>query len=600
MGLVGGGRKAFRRRAASVTAACVAALGVAAIAAPTAWAQGTGEAAKAVHDGRRPKLVVVISIDQFRADYLRRLADLYLPAEQGGKVGGFRYLMTAGSDFLDARYQHFPLYTGPGHAVILSGSHPYKNGIVGNDWWDRARKQVVYCVDDPAQKTVGAVPGGDADRHPMGPANMRTTTVGDELKLATAGRARVVTLSFKDRAAILLGGHTQDVCLWYDADGGRWVSSTAYCKDGKLPAWVDALNAEAIPDRSLGKAWTPVVGADALASHSFRTTLPPNANPGGIGAAFPHTVPAQKGRTAYGAFTYTPFGNAFIFESARRAVVAEKLGQRDTPDVLAFNLATNDYVGHGFGPYSPESVDLAVQTDRQLSDFLNFLKETVPGGLKNVVVALTADHGVAPVPEDLAPRNLPGGRYQPRQIPEAVQKALAARFGEDTWISTSADGKQNGGFVENFVYLSDEAISRALAGAKARSRAEIEQAAADAVTALNLPGVYAVFTRSQVLNRALPDNDLGVHLANGIHPRLTGDLVVINEPEYLAGGGGTSHGTAFAYDTHVPLVLCGFGIAPGAWADPVTPADLAPTLCTLLGIEFPSGCDGRILKPALK
>lgn len=558
--------------------------------------------ARALHAGQRPKLVVVISIDQFRADYLRRLTDLFLPAEPTrGTVGGFRYLMTAGSDFLDARYDHFPLYTGPGHSIILTGSHPYKTGIVSNDWWSRSEKRGVYCVDDLRFKTVGAAPGGEADTHPMGPGNLRSTTVGDELKLATAGRARVVSLSFKDRAAILLGGHAQDVCLWFDGDGGRWVSSTAYAKDGKLPAWVDAVNRESIPDKAIGQTWTPSVSAAVLAERSLPAPLPESVNPSGVGRAFPHVVPNTRNRAGYTAFSLTPSGNAYVFETAKRAVVGEKLGQRDAPDLLAFNLATNDYVGHAFGPYSPEALDLTVQTDRQLSDFLNFLNRTVPGGLKNCVVAVTADHGAAPFPEDLTARDMPGGRYTSRSVPDAIQKGLSARFGDDTYIAQSADGKENGGFIENFVYLNDEAIGHILAANKARNRAEVERAAADAIEALNLPGIYAVYTRSQILTGQMPNNDLARHLANAIYPSVSGDLIVVNEQDYLSSRPGTtSHGTPYAYDTHVPLLISGFGITPGTWADPVTVADLAPTLCTLLGIEFPSGCDGVLLKAALR
>jgi predicted AlkP superfamily pyrophosphatase or phosphodiesterase len=568
----------------------------------SASAQVRDETARAMREGRRPRLIVVLSIDQFRADYLRRLADLYLPPTQGGNVGGFRYLMANGADFLDARYNHFPLYTAPGHAVILTGGYPYKTGIVSNNWWDREKGRDIYCVDDPRYKVVGAAPTSKAT--PMGPLNLRSSTVGDELKLATAGRAKVVALSLKDRAAILMGGHTQDVCLWFDTEGGRWISSTAFSRDGKLPAWVEAVNAEGIPTKALGQEWKPVVRPEMLAARAFAPALAPEANPSGIGRTFPHRIGAEPTAANYNGFTLTPYANAYVFETAKRAVAAEKLGQRTdgVTDILAINLSTNDYIGHAFGPYSPEAVDCAVQTDRQLSDFLNYLNRTVPGGLKSLVFAVTADHGVTPIPEDAAARNIIGGsgRVPFRAIPDAIQQALTLHFGEAAWIPKSADGTESGGFIENFTYLNDAAIARAIAAGRAKSRAEIEDAAMEAVRALNLPGIYDIYTRSRVLSGALPPSVMSRHFGHGIHPKLSGDLIYLVEPMHLASSAPTTHGTPYAYDTHVPLLLCGFGITPGTFADPVSPADLAPTLCALLGIEFPSGCDGVILRQVLR
>ena len=563
---------------------------------------GNGEFAANVRHFKRPHLTVVISIDQFRADYLRRLTDLYLPARQGdGKVGGFRYLMTQGSYFVDARYQHSPTFTGPGHAVILTGGYPYKTGIVSNDWFDKTTHSPVYCVDDPRQKVVGAAAGSTAK--PMGPLNLRSTTLGDELKLATGGAAKVVTISLKDRAAILLGGHTQDVSLWYDDAGGRWISSTAYCKDGRLPAWVETLNAEAIPDRSLGTVWTPSVSAEALA-RTIPPNLPPKNEPYGMGRVFPHAVGKDKIKQNYRAFTLTPAANAYVFTTAKRAVTAERLGQHgDMPDLLALNLATNDYAGHAFGPYSPEALDISVQTDRQLADFLNFLQTTVPGGLKEVVFVVTADHGVVPNIENLQERDITAGRVLDSAVSDAAQKALVGVFGEGDWIGKDTHGKLVGVYMEPYLYLNDAAISQALVSGKATSRAQIEETAARAVAAL--PGIYACYTRSQIMEGRLPQTDLTRHIVNGFHPKVSGDLFVVSEGLYFTDPGTpgpyiTTHGSPYAYDTHVPILIAGPGIRAGIWADPVSPADIAPTLCALLGIELPSACDGTILKSALR
>ncbi|MCW3096326.1 MAG: type phosphodiesterase/nucleotide pyrophosphatase [Chthonomonadaceae bacterium] len=563
---------------------------------------GNGEFAAHVRQFKRPHLTVVISIDQFRADYLRRLADLYLPAQQGsGKVGGFRYLMTQGSYFVDARYNHIPTFTGPGHAVILTGGSPYKTGIVGNDWFDKATHTPVYCVDDPRQKVVGAAAGSTAK--PMGPLNLRSTTLGDELKLATGGASKVVTISLKDRAAILLGGHTQDVSLWYDDAGGRWISSTAYCKDGKLPAWVETLNTEAIPDKALGTVWTPSVSPEAFA-RTIAPNLPPKNEPYGMGRVFPHAIGKEKVKANYRAFTLTPAANAFVFTTAKRAVTAERLGQHgETPDLLALNLATNDYAGHAFGPYSPEALDVSVQTDHQIADFLNFLQTTVPGGLKEVVFVITADHGVAPIVENLQERDISAGRVLESSVADAVQKALVGAFGAGEWIGKGADGKPVGGYTEPYVYLNDTAIDQALASGKATSRAQVEETAARSVAAL--PGIYACYTRSQIMEGRLPQNDITRRVVNGFYPKVSGDIFVVSEGMYYTDPGTpgpyiTTHGSPYAYDTHVPILIAGPGIRAGVWPDPVSPADIAPTLAALLGVELPSACDGTILKSALR
>lgn len=599
--------KAGKKGRSGVCRGGLLAVALAGLTLQTAMAQqapynGNGEFAAGVRQFKRPHLTVVISIDQFRADYLRRLTDLYLPAKQSdGKVGGFRYLMTQGSYFVDARYNHLPTFTGPGHAVILTGGSPYKTGIVSNDWFDKATHAPVYCVDDARQKVVGAAPGSTAK--PMGPLNLRSTTLGDELKLATGGASKVVTISLKDRAAILLGGHTQDVSLWYDDMGGRWISSTAYCKDGKLPAWVEALNTEAIPDKALGTTWTPSVSPKALA-RTIAPNLPAKNEPYGMGLVFPHKIGAEKVKQNYRAFTLTPAANNFVFTTAKRAVTAEHLGQHgETPDLIALNLATNDYVGHAFGPYSPEALDTAVQTDRQISDFLNFLQKTVPGGLNEVVFVVTADHGVVPNVETLQEHDITAGRVLESAVADAVQKELVKTFGAGEWIGKGADGKPVGGYVEPYVYLNDAAMDGAVANGKATSRAQIEEAAARAVAAL--PGIYACYTRSQIMEGRMPQNEITRRIVNGFYPKVSGDLFVVSEAMHFTDPGTpgpyiTTHGSPFAYDTHVPILIAGPGIRAGVWGDPVSPADIAPTLCSLLGIELPSACDGVILKPALR
>lgn len=297
----------------------------------------------------------------------------------------------------------------------------------------------------------------------------------------------------------------------------------------------------------------------------------------------------------------------------------EKLGEDDIPDLLAINLSTNDYAGHAFGPYSPELLDLTRKTDLQLGAFLKFLDEKVEGGLKNgVVFALSADHGVSPIPEDAIARppfGLRAGRVAVEKIVAAVDGALTLRYGKPaggTWFSEgvesrTADGEldleKSGAFVEGFVYLSDEAVDGAIASGEARDRRDIEGAACEAVNTRRIPGVYACFGKQQILRGELGDHPLSKHLARAIHPTLSGDLLILPEQMYLFEEMGpayaTTHGTPYIYDTHVPVIMSGPGIRAGVYLDRVAPTDIAPTLSLLLGIEYPSACDGRPLQRAL-
>ena len=552
--------------------------------------------ADAVLAGRHPRLTIVISIDQFRADYLRRFVQLFLPARQAnGRPGGFRYLMSEGADYVDAHQDDVPTFTCVGHALILSGSYPYKSGIIGNHWFDPAEHAVVACTEDPDVKVVGAAPGSTAK--PMGPRRLRVTTVGDELKLATNGAARVVSLSLKERAAIMLGGHTADVTLWFDETGARWISSTAYATDGRLPDWVERINQEEIPARSLGTVWTPMVPAAVLERAIPGRTS--DAPPDPFGSTFPHHLDSERSIDNFRRFGLMPAANAFVFETAERAITAERLGQRpDTPDLLALNLATNDYVGHTFGPYSAEVADLTVRTDRMLADFLDFVDRTVPGGLRAVVVVLTADHGVAPVPEDLQARGIPAGRIPLADIAGHVNDALGRAFGGGPWIGNGPDGKPSGAFVDPNLYLAAAAIDQALQTGKASSRAEIEAAAARALE--QEPGVYAAYTRTQLSTGAVPATDIGRLVTRGFHPKVSGDVLVVAEPGFWADEPvATTHGTPYQYDTLVPLLLAGPGIARGVRTERVSVADVAPTLSLLLGIAPPSGSDGAVLGGAL-
>lgn len=516
----------------------------------------------------KPRLVVLISIDQFRQDYLRRFASDYLPARRGGNVGGFRYLMETGADFLDAHHGHVPTATGPGHAALLTGSAPSLHGIVGNDWIDRATGKSVYCVDDSTVETVGG------SSKPMSPRNLLTSTVGDEMKLATNGKSKVVGISLKDRAAILMAGHAADTVIWFDGKDGNWVSSSFYCTGKTLPRWVQAENDLGMPKGDIGKTWDAL-----LPTSSYSLTRPaPFVKPGAPNP-FSHKI---ANLTDFGT---SQFGNEFLFDTAKKAIAAEQLGQDDIPDLLALNLASNDYVGHAYGPNSPEVMDMSVRTDRLLSDFFNALNKIVPGGLDRTLIIVTADHGVLPIPEEASNLRMPAQRIDGNALARSLNADLSRSLGEGKWVL---------GLAEPNLYL-----DTALIAAKGLDREAVENKAAAILG--QYPRLYIALTRSQVMKGQVPDVDWAQMAVRSMHPVLSGDLIVFERPGFYFGGGtGTGHGSPWAYDSHVPLLFHGPGVVAGHYARRVYTQDIASTICTILGVEYPTGNMGAPLLELLK
>jgi predicted AlkP superfamily pyrophosphatase or phosphodiesterase len=526
----------------------------------------------------KPKLVVLISIDQFRADYLARYDDLFLPAKSrknkaGGPLGGFKYLEQNGAWFVDAHHTHFPLFTGPGHAVLLTGAHPYKTGIVGNYWFDRANSKKIYCAADPDGKIVGN--SGKTKLPTVSPIELRTTTVGDELKLATGGKAKVWALGLKDRAAILMGGHLADGVIWFEEDSGNWVTSTYYATNGMLRPWLKHLNKSRRVDQFTNGVWKPekTIGRDRVWTKAITDS---------------HDLWGSN----YQAFTFSPSGNDFVFETARRMIEEEKLGTDSTPDLLAINLSSNDYVGHTYGPDSAEVLDMTLRTDEQLSTLLNWLNNRKL--LAETLVILTADHGISPLPKEM------GTEAHFRQVihfepelEEAINDFLDSKYGIDSARYPAAN------VVEFNIYIDKSRLM-----ASNVPPAEIHESVARFLESNKTNRVYAAYTREQILRGALPKTEITERVMMGYHPANSGDVVLIPEPYTIvlskASTYQTSHGSPYAYDTSVPLLWRGPGIGKGVFTGKASTLDIAPTLSHLLGVLQPSGCEGRILSEALE
>ena len=512
----------------------------------------------------KPSVVVVLSIDQFRSDYITRFQDDFLPAKSGSKLGGFKWLMDNGARFVNARYRHCPTATGPGHSVIGTGSTPGISGIVANEWYDRTSGKSMYCVEDSSVTDVLT------GKPSMSPKNQRVSTVVDELEMATNGKSITVSIAVKDRASILLAGHAADYVTWYDKGSGKWTTSTYYAKDGKLPDWIAKVNDKKIPDRWKGKNWE-LSQAPATYDDTFPTSRP--GPPLGFGNTFPHTLGSDD--AFYNRFTFTPFANEFVAETAASAIDSLGIGKDNVPDVITLNFSPNDYIGHAFGPYSPEVKEMTIGTDKAVSQLLNTLDEKVPGGISKVMFVLTADHGVAGVNADRSSRGIPA---------QLLDRAFFDKLKSDTEAKL---GVQPIAQVDDGMLWLDRKM---LAGAGI-SLEKAQTVVADLIGADSR--IYRTYTGLSVA-KLVPGDPIDEAYRRDFDPERGADVFFVAWPEvYQGGNSGTGHGTAWIYDRSVPMLFAGPGIEKGLHAEEVGPDDIAPTVAAALGIIPPSGCVGK-------
>ena len=513
----------------------------------------------------KPRLIVLVVLDQVREDYMTRHAASFVP-------GGFRLLRERGAVFTQCSYLHAGTLTAPGHAVIATGTDPMVNGIVGNEWFDRAAGARTTADRDPNQKLLGAVnasPGAS-------PHWLKGSTLADELRLATGSRGRVISIAPKARSAIIPGGHGANAAYWFDKDTGFAISSTYYMAE--LPAWVHEFNSRDWVEKYAGQPWTPV---DNPKGEPF-LTFPTASNDG-------------ERQKLSRAVDDSAFLTDIQFAFARAAVVNEKLGGDEHPDLLALSLSALDHVGHDFGPDSPRTHDTIFRADRALAEFLQFLDQQI--GLNNVWIALTADHGVAPMPEVARGLRLDAGRIANPRVTGRIEEALNRAY--PAAGHAGGEGDKDDKWVENYsvpnLYLNQKRIQR-----RGLDPAEVERRAAAAL--MELRAFTAVFTRS-ALTGCRPSSELIGKVCRSWSPARSGDLYLVFKPywmyELLDNSTGTTHGSPWSYDAHVPLVFFGAAFRPGAYHTPASPADLPVTLAAALGISAPAQASGRVLVEAL-
>jgi predicted AlkP superfamily pyrophosphatase or phosphodiesterase len=539
--------------------------------------------------------VLLIVVDQFRYDYLERFGDLFGP-------NGFRRLMRDGASWTQSNYDHMPTYTAPGHGTMMTGAYPAESGIIGNEWLDRATGKRITSVTDDSVKLLGGNPNDPGSS----PSRLMASTVGDELRLATNDRAKVIGISVKDRSAILPAGRHANAAYWFNWLTGTMVSSTYYFP--QLPAWVTNFNNSKPADKFFGAKWERLLPVDEYLKRAgpdnpkwedVSNAWTPDTN------TFPHTITGgvtAPGQKFYTALDYTPFTNDILVSFAEDAIVNEKLGEDDDTDVLTVSFSANDYVGHRFGPYSQEVMDVTLRTDRNIATLLDFVDSHI--GLANTLVAFTADHGVSPIPEHAAAMGLGGGRIPFATVMGTIQSAISARYNPqgkkpdptaDYLLMFQEGNTWRQWFINNNIYFNYDALKRDGVDVEEFSQVVIR-------AALSVPGIARCFSRLQLLRGATSVTDpIERRALHGFYPARSGDVVMVAEPyKYIAETITATHGSPYSYDTHVPTIIMGAGVNPGRYLEAATPADIAPTLSALLRITAPSNSTGRVLIEALK
>jgi len=542
---------------------------------------------------QRPKLVVGIVVDQMRYDYLYRYWSKY-------GSGGFRRLLGEGFSYENTHYNYVPTYTGPGHASIYTGTTPSLHGIVGNNWFVREEGKATYVTED---KTVQSV-GSTSEWGQQSPRHMLTSTITDELRLATNFQSKVIGVCIKDRGSILPAGHAANAAYWYDGTNGAFITSTYY--QTALPEWVTKFNAENRAAQYLSKPWETLLPIAQYTESSpddvaWEATFKGEAKP-----VFPHDLPTLSAtlpapvKSALQAtgekvptpalnldlVRSTPFGNSLTLDFALEAVRAEQLGQRGQTDFLALSFSSTDYVGHQFGVNAIETEDTYLRLDQDLARLFSYLDKTVGKG--QALVFLTADHAAAHSPGFLADHHLPGGSVGPALMRDSIQQALVRRHGAGQWV-LSYENQQ--------IYL-----NRPLIEQRKLNLRLVQDEVVDLAT--RLAGVNRAITADD-LQKSHWESGMLMYLENGYYPKRSGDVMVVLQPGWLESysypvSKGTTHGSLNNYDTHVPLVFWGWRVKRGESHHPAKITDIAPTLASWLHIQEPNGSSGTPLQEVLR
>ncbi|BDD05302.1 alkaline phosphatase PafA [Aureibacter tunicatorum] len=516
---------------------------------------------------KKTKLVVGVVVDQMRHEYLKRF-------EEHFSEDGFKRLQREGFSVENMHYNYMPTTTGPGHASIYTGTSPAYHGIVYNEWYDRNNNKVEYCVEDSTVRLIG---NGNEKKYKRSPVNLLTTTITDELEMCTGFESKVIGIAIKDRSAVLSAGHNPDGAYWYDGDSKEFVSSSYYMED--LPKWLKKFNNKKLPDSYAKKQWTPLLSLDKYVNSRQDDAW---YEDGYDGHKFPHHVEEEHGKRNF--ISDTPFGNDLIFDLAKESIEAEQLGRNEVTDFLAINFSSTDMIGHAFGPYSMEVEDAYIRLDQNIADLLKYLDEKIGEG--EYLVFLTADHGGSEVPAYLQEKKMPGGYFDKENCVKQINDFLNQQYTvEEQWID----------YIDFFQINLNNALLKKLNLRKE----EVNQQVVELLE--KRKEIARAFTADRI---NLTDYSAGGYkgmLSRSYFPKRSGDVFYCLQSGWLyrSSRKGTSHGSPYVYDTHVPSIWFGNGVKQGKSWDKKEITDIAPTISALLGIKFPSGTTGSPIKELL-
>ena len=511
----------------------------------------------------RPKLVVGIVVDQMRWDYLYRYQKRYTD-------GGFKRLLSEGFSCENTMIPYVPSVTAIGHTCIYTGSVPSIHGIAGNNFVKDGKK--VYCTDDDSVKPVGTTSVAAL----MSPRNLWVSTIGDEMKIASNGRAKVVGVALKDRASILPAGHNPNGAFWFDDQTGCFITSSYYMDH--LPKWVEAFNDKRLPEQYLSQKWNTLYPKNTYTESTTDENEYENGIREGVKATLPLNLPELYKKYGYGIIRNTPFGNSLTLDMAKAAIDGEQLGADDETDLLTVSCSSTDYIGHQVGTHAIETEDTYLRLDKAIADFLAYLDSKVGKG--NYLVFLSADHGAMNNAAFLQDRRIPAGSWDASATAKKLNHVLAKEYPEAGDIVKTVMNYQ--------VFFNRDVIK-----SKQLDFDNIKQ------TVVNVlkedPSVQYACDMAKASTESIPE-EVKFRIINGYNRERSGDVVIILKPNFYAHGmKGTDHGAWNSYDTHIPLVFMGWGIKHGATTKQTFMTDIAPTIAAMLHVQAPNGCVGKAI-----
>ena len=516
-----------------------------------------------------PKLVVGIVIDQMRWDYLYRYANRF-------GSGGFKRMMNEGFNCQNTMIPYTPSVTAPGHTCLYTGSVPNIHGIVGNSWYEAKLGKSMYCTDDSTVKGVGS----NSKAGKMSPKNMLATTIGDELRMATNFRGKVVSVATKDRGSILPGGHSANAAYWYDESNGSFITSTYYMNE--LPAWVNVFNSRKMPDSLMAPGWNTLYPIDSYVQSTSDEKPYEGKYKGNKTTSFPYDFSSNSRADNWGILTSSPAGIYYTAAFAKAALLNEKLGKDSITDLLAVSFSSPDGVGHQFGPNSIEQEDDYLRLDKELESFFIFLDREVGKG--QYTIFLSADHAVANAPGYSIENKLPGGTMSGATYMKEINKGLKEKYGYDSLVIA----------MMNYQVHLNKPLMREH----------------DLPTEKINDWVITYLYKQKEISQAFPlqklmeqpmNNTIKEKIANGYYPGRSGDIQYVLKPGYLdRGSTGTSHSLWNPYDAHIPLLFMGWGVKQGSTHRETYMTDIAATIAAILKIQMPNGCVGKVIEEVVK